>query len=483
VAHTIPEPSTFIIFGGTGDLARRKLLPAVARLAEQGLLGTPSLVLSVAKEQMTDEEYRSFVREALVQAKLAEPTVERMVGSGILHYQTIGDATHADFASLSARLQSLEHDHHLPAQNRAYYMALPPSVFPTTIEGLGHVGLNRSDGFTRIVVEKPFGHDLKTAQELNALLHRHFDEKQIYRIDHYLGKDTVQNLLVFRFANAIFESLWNRDRVESVQMTVAEELGVGTRAAYYDRSGAMRDMVQNHMAQLLTLFAMEVPTAYRADAIRYEKLKVLHSIAPLNCKNVVFGQYVAGSIDGTLVPGYLEEPGVNPGSRTETFVGMRVDVDNWRWKGVPFYLRTGKRMPKRTSQIAVRFRDVPISLFQSMGTTLDTPDVLLITLQPHEGFSLHFDIKVPGAGFSLKRIPLAFRYDDMFDDIPEAYETLLLDVLEGDQTLFVHADEVEDSWRVFAPLLENPPELYPYVAGTWGPKEADSLAISERELW
>ncbi|MDX2052451.1 MAG: glucose-6-phosphate dehydrogenase [Polyangiaceae bacterium] len=481
MSQRVADPSIFIIFGGTGDLSRRKLLPALLHLMAEGHTAN-TLILGVSPDPYVDTTYRQLVRDALREAGAPPDAVEKFCTER-LYYQSLGAGTPTDFQALLARLQTLEEDHKIGIPNRAFYMALPPDVFVSTVDGLGAVGLNRSLGFTRIVVEKPFGTDLESARGLNHMLHRHFDENQIYRIDHYLGKDTVQNLLVFRFANAIFESLWNRDRVESVEITVAEDLGVGTRARYYDRAGAIRDMVQNHLMQVLTLFAMEVPTAFRADSIRNEKVKVLHSLAPLKLEKVVLGQYTAGAIGGHPVPGYLEEEGILPDSQTPTFVAMEVRIDNWRWQGVPFYLRTGKRLPRRASQIAVRFRDVPVSLFRSMGTELDTPDVLLITLQPDEGFSLHFDVKVPGPGLNLRRIPLSFKYKDVFTDMPEAYETLLLDVLLGDQTLFVHAEEVEESWRFFSQLLQDPPPVHGYAAGTVGPREADQLAMLEKDLW
>jgi glucose-6-phosphate 1-dehydrogenase len=363
-------------------------------------------------------------------------------------------------------------------------MSLPPRAFPPTAAGLGEAGLHRSEGWTRLVVEKPFGKDLATAQELNRLLHEHFQERQIYRIDHYLGKETVQNLLVFRLSNAFIESSWNRERIEAVQITVGEDLGVGTRAEYYDHAGALRDMVQNHLTQLLTLVAMEVPTSFSADAIRNEKIKVLHSLRPLRDENVVRGRYTAGNVRGELVGGYLDEPGVPADSRTETFIAMKMFVDSWRWQGVPFYLRTGKCMPHKTTQIAVRFRAAPVSFFEQYGCTADTHDVLTITLQPNEGFAFYLDIKRPGSPLRLERIPLRFHYDEHFEGtMPDAYQTLLLDVLNGDQTLFVHAEEVEESWRVYTPLIESPPPVVDYAAGTWGPPEAESLAIPEKDLW
>jgi glucose-6-phosphate 1-dehydrogenase len=331
-------------------------------------------------------------------------------------------------------------------------------------------------------VEKPFGQDLPSARALNRELLQHLAESQIYRIDHYLGKETVQNLLVFRFANSIFESLWNRERVRAVELVVAEELGVGTRAGYYDTSGALRDMIQNHMTQLVTLVGMEVPSAFEANAIRYEKIKVLRSIAPVDTRKVVRGRYVAGELAGKPVVGYLEEKGVPRDSETETFVALELGLDTWRWQGVPFYLHTGKRLAKRLTQIAVHFRDVPVSLFKGVCTGLDTPDVLVITVQPDEGFSLHFDVKMPGQPFRLARVPLDFRYKDLFQEMPEAYETLLADTWHGDQTLFVHADEVQESWRIYTPLIEHPPALTEYRAGTMGPKEAAPLTASGTSL-
>jgi len=476
-----PDPSICVIFGGTGDLARRKLLPALADLAGGGYLDPRTHVVGVAIEDMDDEGYRKLARSALAAAKVPDKDIQLLTGD-TMHYQGIGKGTAADFRALAERLQQLDRTHDLPG-NRAFYLALPTQVFPATVDGLREAGLNRSAGWTRVIVEKPFGHDLASAVELNQHIHRCFDEKQIYRIDHYLGKETVQNLLVLRFANTIFESVWNRDRIEAVQITVAEDLGVGSRAGYYDHSGAFRDMIQNHLTQLFTLVAMEVPSAYEAEAIRYEKIKVLRSTRKIDPASVVRGQYTAGVVGGEQVRGYLHEEDIPAGSNTETFVALPLYVDNWRWAGVPFYLRTGKRMGKRLSQIAVRLRATPAALFDSMGAQNETADALIITLQPDAGFSLHFDVKVPGSPFRTDRIPLEFRYDDRFEPMPEAYETLLLDVLEGDQTLFVHADEVEESWRMYAPALEATSRAHPYKAGSWGPPEAAHLALPDADLW
>jgi glucose-6-phosphate 1-dehydrogenase len=474
------EPSLFVIFGGTGDLSRRKLLPALARLWRHGDIRGRIHVLAVTPETNHDDaSFRQLARQALSEARVPDATAAEF--ERILHFQPTGKGTPDDFRLLAGRIAKIREDHGLP-DNTAYYLALPPAVMPGVVTGLDSAGLTKSNGgWVRVVIEKPYGHDRASAAEMTKHLHRYFEESQIYRIDHYLGKDTVQNLLVFRFANAIFESLWNRERVDCIEILVAEELGVGTRAGYYDTSGALRDMVQNHLTQLLSLVAMEVPTRFEAESIRYEKIKVLRSIASLDPKHVVRGQYTAGIVNNEHVIAYADEPGVPPGSTTETFIAFKAEVDTWRWKGVPFYLRTGKRLAKRTTEICVRFRDVPISLFKKMDLALDTADVLKITLQPDEGFSLLFDVKTPGSGFKLQRIPLSFRYKDMFEEIPEAYETLLLDVLEGDQTLFVHADETSESWKLYTPLLVSDLPLYPYTAGSWGPKEADHFGIPEHD--
>ncbi|HEX7671339.1 MAG TPA: glucose-6-phosphate dehydrogenase [Polyangiaceae bacterium] len=474
------EPGLFVIFGGTGDLSRRKLLPALCRLSERGDLQACHIV-GLSRDPLTNEAFRQTAVEALAEAGCSADSIAAF--SKRLHAHSIGGAKPEDYRSLAARLSEIERAHKLP-DNRLFYLSLPPGAVPATAAGLGGAGLSKSSGWTRLIVEKPFGHDLESALTLNRLLHEHFEESQIYRIDHYLGKETVQNLMVFRFANVIFESLWNRERVRAVEITVAEDLGVGTRAGYYDKSGALRDMVQNHITQLVTLVGMEIPSAFQADAIRYEKIKVLRSIAPLDLSNVVRAQYVRGEVGGKSVCGYLEEEDIPPSSQTETFVALKLSLDTWRWQGVPFYVRSGKRLKDRMSQITVHFRDVPVSLFKTIGgPEVDTPDVLVITLQPDEGFSLHFDVKEPGQPFRLRRVPLAFQYQQLFKDMPEAYETLLLDVWLGDQTLFVHAEEVKESWRIYTPLLEAPPPLVAYPAGTLGPKEANRLTASGEGLW
>lgn len=477
------EGSIFTIFGATGDLSRRKLLPALYRNHTAGLLDPRVRILGVSRKPLTDEDFRALASESLAAAGISGDDVPAFIAR--LHYMASPNGDAADFERLAATLAELRSHDDLP-ENYCFYLSLPPRAFGPTIAGLGSVGLNVTNdaGWTRLIVEKPFGTDLESAQKLNATVHEYFTEEQIYRIDHYLGKETVQNLLVFRLANAFIESSWNRERIEAVQITVGESLGVGTRAGYYDQSGALRDMLQNHITQLIALVAMEVPTSFSATAIRYEKLKVLESIHPIDPSDVVRARYTAGTVDGKAVKGYMDEDGVPADSQTETFVAATLGIDSWRWQGVPFYIRTGKCMPAKTSQIAVRFRGAPVRYFERLGCPQDTADVLTITLQPDEGFAFHFDIKQPGNPLRLERVPLEFFYRDRFKgEMPGAYQTLLLDVLAGDQTLFVHGDEVEQSWRLYDPLLRNPPKVCEYEAGTWGPAEAEHIAIPETDLW
>jgi glucose-6-phosphate 1-dehydrogenase len=470
--HTI-EPHLFVVLGATSDLMRRKLLPALYRLRTTGAFSGPLLILGVSrKADLTDEGFRALAHDALTSASLLQDDTGQWCRE-CLYFQSLGAGTPEDFQALAVRVQTLERENHLLG-NRVFYLALPPASFMATIAGLGQVGLNQAPGWTRLVVEKPFGKDLASSQALNEQIHRCFDESQVYRIDHYLGKETVQNLLIFRFANAIFEPLWHRNLVKSVQITVAESLGLEGRAGYYDQTGALRDMVQNHLTQLLTLTAMEVPVAFDAESIRTEKAKVLRAIAPVRLEHVTHGQYSPGTVAGQEVPGYREEPGVAANSATESFVALKLYIENWRWHGVPFYLITGKRLPRRLTQIAVTFHCPPVWVFEPHYFGTCSPNVLVFTVQPDEGFDLHFEVKTPGEPLKLKTQSLRYRYAEGFAPLPEAYETLLLDIMAGDQTLFVRADEVEWAWRIYAPALDPPPAaVLFYPAGTWGPPAAE----------
>ena len=469
----------FVIFGGTGDLARRKLIPSIYALVTETEIGDNCVILGVGSRNMDDDDYRAWTRDALADAGLTHEDIEAWPDANVHFEQLDRDATSLD--PLATRIETLESAHRLPG-NRVFYLAVPPSVFPNTIDRLGLAGLNKSPGWTRLVIEKPFGTDLASAHELNDLVHRCFSEPQVYRIDHYLGKETVQNVLTFRFSNPMFEHLWNRDRVESIEITVAEDLGIEGRAGYYETAGALRDMVQNHLTQVLTLVAMEPPVSFDADQIRNEKVKVIEAIAPISTDDVVFGQYEAGSMAGEPVPAYRDEEGVDAESQTPTFVGLRLQIDTWRWQGVPFYLRTGKRLPRQLTQVAVTFLPPPLCIFHGARDGCDmAPNVLLITLQPDEGFTLRFSVKAPGAPLTIESQELRFSHDDVYGPLPDAYQALIQDVIEGDQTLFVRADEAEASWRLYDQLLAGEHELHPYTAGTWGPAVRNrSLALGGR---
>ncbi|MGA6828778.1 glucose-6-phosphate dehydrogenase [Nitrospira sp. NS4] len=477
------EPHMFVIIGATGDLTRRKLLPALYHLRDQGILETRNtLIVGAALPEMGEEGFRLWAFEGLQKAGWHNNTELRAWCDECLHYQTVHEGAVQDYEALAGYIRRLERTHNMP-ENRVFYLALPPDTVPIAIQRLDQAGLLKSRGWVRVVFEKPFGHDFHSAQHLNTTLHHYIDESQIYRIDHYLGKETVQNLLAFRFANPIFESLWNRDRIENVQITVAEDLGVEHRGAYYQQAGALRDMVQNHLTQLMTVVAMEVPVSFDAGAIQSEKLKVLHSIAPITHEDAVFGQYSSWQIAGQTIPGYREEPGVPKDSDTETYVALKAEIQNWRWKGVPFYLRTGKRFPRKLTQVAVIFREAPTQVFRSLDPGSIASNKLLITLQPSEGFSLCFSVKSPGRPFRLSDHALQFDYQKSLGQLPEAYETLLRDVMIGDQTLFVSAEFTETAWRLYTPLLTGDRTVYPYTAGTWGPREADALVERYGHQW
>jgi glucose-6-phosphate 1-dehydrogenase len=488
------DPCILVIFGGSGDLAMRKLMPAIRNLAAAGLLPGEFAVVGIAREPLSQEFYREKVRTAL-QEQAGPGQVD---GTDWLlrrvHYFA-ADAAHAErYTELSEMLQALDKTWKTPG-NYLFYLSTAPLLFTTIVKQLGRTGLaHREAGkWRRVVIEKPFGTDLQSARKLNRELREILTEDQIYRIDHYLGKETVQNILVFRFANGIFEPIWNRRYVDHVQITVAETLGVEHRGAYYDQTGALRDMVPSHMMQLLSLTAMEPPSSFRADAIRDEQAKVMHSIARIMPEEVltcaVRGQYGEGVMDGERVPAYRSEPMVAPDSSTETFVALKLFLDNWRWAGVPFYLRTGKRLARRASEISIQFRQAPFSLFQETPVEQLAPNLLVMHIQPGEGISLRFGVKAPGASVRISPVDMDFRYAEYFgSQLSTGYERLLYDCMAGDATLFLRADVIEAGWAISDPILDVWKALRPrnfpnYSAGTWGPREAFELLERDGRHW
>jgi glucose-6-phosphate 1-dehydrogenase len=493
----VPQPCTLVIFGGGGDLSRRKLLPAVYNQALDGELPANFAVLGFAMEAMDDVSYREFAKVGVEkfsrQALDAHhwPDFERC-----LHYQQGSFTNPEAYQQLKKRLEEIETTFGIPG-NRVFYLAIPPALIETCVTQLNAAGLvmplDGKSPFSRIIVEKPIGRDLESARQVNATLCANFDEQQIYRIDHYLGKETVQNILAMRFGNVIFEPLWNARYIDHVQITVAEEEGVGTRAGYYDRAGALRDMVQNHILQLLTLIAMEPPWSMNADIMRDHRQNVLSCLRPITAENfdqhVVRAQYGPGYYHGEDVPGYRRENGVSQDSTTETYVALKVFIDNWRWAGVPFYIRTGKRMPKRASEIAIQFKSVPPILFNANHDQPLEPNVLALSIQPNEGLSLRIATKLPGARLKIFPVKMDFRYGSTFgEQSPEAYERLLLDVMAGDASLFMRRDMVESSWHWIDDILniwasKRTRWLPEYSAGTWGPLEADRLIENDNRKW
>jgi glucose-6-phosphate 1-dehydrogenase len=487
----VPEPCALVIFGVTGDLARKKLIPAVYDLANRGLLPPGFVVLGFARRDWGDGEFEQMAKDA-AKEHARTPWREEVwtrLASGV---QFVGGSFDDDaaFDRLSTCLDALRDSHGIVG-NAAFYLSIPPAQFPTVLKQMERTGMAdnaRSGGWRRVVVEKPFGHDLPSSRELNDLVDDVFTAQDVFRIDHYLGKETVQNLLALRFANTLFEPVWNAHFVDSVQITMAEDVGIGTRAGFYDSAGAARDVLQNHVLQLLALTAMEEPVSFSADAIRTEKLKVLTAVTlPDDLERyAVRGQYDQGWLAGARVPGYKQEKDVPPDSTTETYAGLRLGVQTRRWAGVPFYLRTGKRLPRRVTEIAVSFTKAPHLPFAETDTETLGHNQLVIRVQPDEGVTLKFGSKVPGSMMEVRDVAMDFLYGEAFtESSPEAYERLLLDVLLGDATLFPHAEEVEASWRVIDPLEEfwTGTQPHSYRSGEWGPKAADDMLAVDGRKW
>lgn len=510
------EPVLIVVFGASGDLAKRKLIPALYHLAKQQLLTTNFTLLGYARSQYEDQAFRDLARKGLHEnlasehngASIDEELWEHFAQN--LFYQSGQYDQRDSFEALAARIRHLQKARG-NTQNILFYLATPPDVFEPICEYLDDVGLvtrqepdidqtrnDENEGWQRLIIEKPFGRDLASAVSLNNHLLQRFHEEQLYRIDHYLGKETVQNIMVFRFGNGLFEPIWNRNYISQVQITVAESLDIGSRGGYYDQSGALRDMVQNHLMQLVALTAMEPPVAFDSKAVRDQKVNVMHSIPRLDSeavqKNVIRAQYSRGEINGKEVPGYLEVDGIAPDSTTPTYVAWRLEIDNWRWKGVPFYIRTGKALPKKVTEINIVFRKPPLLLFEKLYDQVHLPsNVLTLRIQPNESISLNFDAKKPGPVIDVDSVQMNFSYNASFGEEPaDAYERLLLDAMLGDGTLFIRRDEIEVAWDRVTTILNSWEEvdvqtrnaLIPqYVAGTWGPLEADLMLMNDRRYW
>ena len=489
-----PENLIIVIFGASGDLAKRKLIPALVDLYNQKLMPKSFAILGVSRTEYSDESFRNLMVESINQFSEKSEIDSEIINEFVknLYYQSINTFESDDYAKIKTRLNELEQKVDTKG-NCIFYLSTPPSLYDVIPKNLAIHGMNKSDnGWKRIIIEKPFGYDLNSAIELNKKLLKDYKEEQLYRIDHYLGKETVQNLLVTRFSNGIYEPLWNRNFIDHIEITSAESLGVGSRGGYYDKSGALRDMLQNHLLQMVGLVAMEPPSSLDSRAIRNETLKVFQSLRPIKEEEVnlfaIRGQYVASKIKGEHVLGYREEKGVDDNSKTETFAAIKFYIDNWRWGGVPFYIRTGKRLPTKVTEIVIHFKKTPHYLFTKKNGD-QACNQLIIRIQPDEGILLKFGMKVPGAGFNVHNVNMDFHYSDLSDVVlPTAYERLLLDAMLGDSTLYARGDAVEEAWKFLAPIQrawENDESIkvFGYPAGTWGPEHADGLIENKNTGW
>lgn len=504
-AETPAPPTAMVVFGASGDLANRKLLPSLAQIQQRGLLSEQFCLLGCGRTEYSDDQFRQLAAEAIRKNSGDSSFDASNVFLDKLYYLSGDYSDPGTYQRIKSRLAELRRKHNVDGCN-VFYLSVPPFLYRTVIEQLGAASLSGKDDpaceqRARLIVEKPFGRDRQSAAELNGTISKWFEESQVYRIDHYLGKETVQNIMIFRFANAIFEPIWNRNHIDNIQITIAETLGVEHRADYYDKAGALRDIFQNHMLQMLALVAMEPPISFDADRVRDEKVKLLRAIRPFDCGTqetdetispyhcrVVRGQYGPGRTNGQSAPGYRSEEGVDPNSKTETFVAARLLIDNWRWKDVPFYLRTGKRLAKKDTEIVVTFKEIPHSLFGSVGLDQMPPNVLVFHIQPEEGISLRFQAKRPGSKICIGMLNMAFRYKDIFGvEMPEAYQRLLLDCMAGDQTLFTRFDSIEVSWQLLMPLLEawqhSPQMPFEYPAGGESFPQADALIEADGRRW
>ncbi len=492
----LPECAV-VIFGAHGDLTKRKLMPALYRLAHERRLPPGVAVLGISRTPMSDDEFRNKMRDSVqqfIEDSDVDPAIWDAFAQGLFYMPgDVGDPK--CYSDLAARLQAIEAERHTNG-NALFYLSTQPSQYAPVARGLGEAGLSKGAGWRRVVIEKPFGHDLESARQLTAELHRYFDEHEIYRIDHYLGKETVQNILAFRFGNGIFEPLWNRRYIAGIQVTGAESIGVEGRGAYYQEAGALRDMIQNHLLQVMATVAMEPSANFSPDAVRDERAKLLRSIRIMQPEQVkdfaVAGQYGPARVGGQELPAFLKEKGVAPDSQTETYAAVTFFVDNWRWAGVPFFIRTGKRLPKRVSEIAIQFRPAPLRVFGDTtgegDEAIAMPNLLILRIQPEEGISLKFVSKRPGAGMTLRPVSMDFNYGSSFGErAPTAYETLLLDAIIGDPTLYTRQDMVEASWIAVAPILQawakDKRELPQYPSGTWGPKASDEMLALFGQQW